>query len=113
LIHVYVGGSPAYETGLPPDVEHPQALETEGATIKMIVLFCLCDYVKPGVTLSALSGAWLLPVYTFGILVLGTVIVVAIALHNSESGHRADILRAIGDLFRGWFWRGRPPGGKA
>jgi hypothetical protein len=56
-------------------------------------------------------------VYSTGIVVLGLVLVVAIAVHNTTSEHRSETIRAVADLFRAlaqvirWIWRGGPPPG--
>ena len=60
----------------------------------------------------AVNGA----VYATAIVVLGVVMVVAISVWRTNSEHRADVIRAVGDLFRAvaevirWIWRGSPPG---
>jgi predicted membrane chloride channel (bestrophin family) len=63
------------------------------------------------------SLALVLPVLTTGIVVLGVVLVVAFAVRNTTSADRAEVIRAVGDLFRAvaevirWIWRCGPPGG--
>jgi hypothetical protein len=59
------------------------------------------------------SLALVLPVLTTGIVVL----VVAFAVRNTTSADRAEVIRAVGGLFRAvaevirWIWRCGPPGG--
>lgn len=58
-----------------------------------------------------LSDAVLLaPVYTTAIIVTGMVVALLVALRNTDSKHRADVIRAVAEVFR-WFRRGGPPGG--
>jgi hypothetical protein len=55
------------------------------------------------------SAALLVPVYTTGLIVLGIVLALVIALRNTDSKDRAAVIRAVAELFR-WFRRGGPPG---
>jgi membrane-bound ClpP family serine protease len=67
------------------------------------------------------SLALVLPVLTTGIVVLGVVLgvvlVLAFAVRNTTSADRAEVIRAVGGLFRAvaevirWIWRCGPPGG--
>ncbi|MFD1531032.1 hypothetical protein ACFSCY_16455 [Pseudonocardia aurantiaca] len=56
--------------------------------------------------------AYMVPVLTAAIIMFGMVIALAIALHKTNSKDKADVIRALAELFR-WFRRGGPPGGMA
>jgi hypothetical protein len=56
--------------------------------------------------------AFLAPVFTTAVIVIGIVIALAIALHKTDSKDRADVVRAVSELFR-WFRRGGGPPGMA
>jgi hypothetical protein len=55
-------------------------------------------------------------VYATAIVMLGVVLIMAVAVWKTNSEHRAEVIRAVGDLVRAigevirWFWRGGPPG---
>ncbi len=53
--------------------------------------------------------AFLAPLFTTAVIVTGIVLALAIALRKTNSKDRADVIRALADLFR-WFRKGGPPG---
>jgi hypothetical protein len=65
----------------------------------------LAAQTASGVALDV-TPALMVPVYTTLIIVVGILIALPIALHKTSSKDRADVIRAVGDLFR--FRRGKP-----
>lgn len=76
----------------------------------------LLAQIQPANLTPDYSMAWMVPIYATAIITVGIVFVMAIAVRNTTSQDRADVIRALGDFFRAlaelirsWF-RGGPPG---
>lgn len=71
----------------------------------MVVLDVLCTPVRLADLGVDAGGISTTAVYITAIVVLGILTALSLALRNTDSRDRADVIRAVAELFRWFRWR--------